>query len=30
MNNQDKINELKKLIETLKTNTEENINKLTE
>lgn len=30
MNNQDKINELKELIETLKTNTEENINKLTE
>lgn len=30
MNNQNKINELEKLIETLKTNTEENINKLTE
>lgn len=30
MNSQDKINELEKLIETVKTNTEENINKLTE
>lgn len=30
MNNQNKINELEKLIETIKTNTEENINKLTE
>lgn len=30
MNNQDKINELKELIETLKINTEKNINKLTE